>query len=412
MSQSNQVLWFDAVPLLVVAAAYLGAAARRRGARASSRPVRTWRSGVFLAVGLVAGVYGIVLAVEREVPSGGIWLTFGLGVLLGLAALLVLRAAGRPESSSVRPERESGIPDSAQSDALDGVAGALLERSEQIGGIDLACLVLIEEDTRMGRGVVGRVDGRDLDWVSDVRIDLENEPSGVATAAFEAAPFAVYDAAAAKIVSSRMAEATGAKSVAFIPVLLDERVIAVVVAGSVSKHRAFTWEELGELQRIAGEYALALDRARSTASLAEALERERFVARISARVRSELDIDELLRVAVEETGRALGANRCLIRLGPHGDIPTAQWQETWIGAGEGGQAPSGLEPRSETPPDHGYRECRDGAGASTTFAWRSRHAAESRLPRGPGRSDRDLRRIDRGARAPPQRQPGDGATRR
>ena len=65
-------------------------------------------------------------------------------------------------------------------------------------------------------------------------------------------------------------------------------------------------------------------------SLAEALERERFVARISARVRSELDIDELLRVAVEETGRALAVNRCLIRLGPHGDIPTAQWQESGL----------------------------------------------------------------------------------
>jgi PAS domain S-box-containing protein len=62
------------------------------------------------------------------------------------------------------------------------------------------------------------------------------------------------------------------------------------------------------------------------AGLAEALERERFVARISARVRSELDIDELLRVAVEETGRALAVDRCLIRLGPRGDIPTAQWQ--------------------------------------------------------------------------------------
>ncbi|MGZ8692447.1 MAG: GAF domain-containing protein, partial [Gaiellaceae bacterium] len=184
-----------------------------------------------------------------------------------------------------------------------------------------------EEDTRIGTGVVGRVNGRDLDWFSDVRIDLENEPSGVATAAFEAVPFAVYDAAASKIVSSRMVEATGAKSVAFIPLLLDERVIAVLVVGSVSQHRAFTTEELGVLQRLAGDGALALDRARSTADLAEALDRERFVARISARVRSELDIDELLRVAVEETGRALAVNRCLIRLGPRGDIPTAQWQE-------------------------------------------------------------------------------------
>jgi PAS domain S-box-containing protein len=328
VSQSNQALWFDAAPLLVVAALYLGAAAllaRRQGHR--SEPAIL---AAFLAVGLVAGIYGIVVAIERDVPAGGTWLTFGLAVLLGLPALLVLKSAARREGTSVGPERESMTPASSQSDDLEGVAGALLERSAQIGGIDLVCLLLIEEDTRMGMGVIGRADGRDLDWVSEVRIDLENEPSGVATAAFEAAPFAVYDAAASTIVSSRMVEATGAKSVAFIPVLLDERVIAVVVAGSVSKHRAFTSEELDELQRIAGEYALALDRARSIASLAEALDRERFVARISARVRSELDIDELLRVAVEETGRALAVNRCLIRLGPHGDIPTAQWQETGL----------------------------------------------------------------------------------
>jgi PAS domain S-box-containing protein len=328
VSRSEQALWFNAVPLLVVASAYLGAAALQ--ARRRRRLAEPGVLAVFVAVGLAAGVYGIVLVVEREVPPGGTWLTFGLGVLLGLAAVLVLMSAALPEGSAFGLEKESRTPSSSQSDDLEAVAGALLERSEQLGGIELACLLLIEEDARMGMGVVGRADGRELEWFPEVRIDLENEPSGVATAAFEAAPFAVYDTAASQIVSSRMVEATGAKSVAFIPVLIDERVIAVLVAGSVSKHRAFTSEELGELQRIAGERALALDRARSTASLEEALDRERFVARISARVRSELDIDELLRVAVEETGHALAANRCLIRLGPDGDIPTAQWQETGL----------------------------------------------------------------------------------
>jgi PAS domain S-box-containing protein len=185
VSQSSQALWFDAVPLLVVAAAYLGAAALL-----SRRERRLFEPGVlavFVAVGLAAGVYGIVLAVEREVPPGGTWLTFGLGVLLGVPALFVLRSAARPGGSAFGLEQESRTPAS--------------------------------------------------------------------------------------------------------------------------------------LQR---------DEAQSTASLAEALDRERFVARISARVRSELDIDELLRVAVEETGRALAVNRCLIRLGPHGDIPTAQWQEAGL----------------------------------------------------------------------------------
>jgi PAS domain S-box-containing protein len=170
-------LWFNAVPLLVLAAAYLVAAALlAQGFRARQPRTRLEPAvlAVFPAVGLAAAVYGIVLAVEREVPPGGIWLTLGLAVGVCLPALVALGTAGRSE----------GTP--------------------------------------------------------------------------------------------------------------------------------------------------ALDRARSTTSLAEALDRERFVARISARVRSELDIDELLRVAVEETGRALAVNRCLIRLGPRGDIPTAQWQESGL----------------------------------------------------------------------------------
>src|SRR6185437_12995967 len=111
-------------------------------------------------------------------------------------------------------------------------------------------------------------------------------------------------------------ETIGAKSLAFVPLIVEERVIAVLVAGAASERRAFTGDELNALQALARERATALDRARSTLDLAEALERERFVARISARVRSELNIDEVLRVAVEETGRELGVQRCFIRLGP------------------------------------------------------------------------------------------------
>ncbi|MDQ4081968.1 MAG: GAF domain-containing protein, partial [Actinomycetota bacterium] len=46
-----------------------------------------------------------------------------------------------------------------------------------------------------------------------------------------------------------------------------------------------------------------------------ALERERLVAEIARKVRSELDLDEVLQIAVSETGRALGVVRCFIRLG-------------------------------------------------------------------------------------------------
>jgi PAS domain S-box-containing protein len=216
-------------------------------------------------------------------------------------------------------------PAYAESADTGSVARGLLDEVESAVGVELACLVLVDTEGRTASGLVGRVRERELEWFPDVRIDLANEPSGVATAVFEAAPFAVYDAQASRVVSRRLVDATGAKSVAFVPLILHERVIGVLVVGMVTQPRAFEAEELGLLQRIAGEAVLAIDRSRSALALAEALERERFVARISARVRSELDTDELLRVATKETGTALGVDRCLVRLGGvEGDV-TAQW---------------------------------------------------------------------------------------
>jgi PAS domain S-box-containing protein len=255
-----------------------------------------------------------------------------IGVALGAAGMALVRrrtAVGRagPALSS-DPESTAGIA-AAFGGAADAatVGRELLERVEPLVSVELAGLFLVDEESRTASGVIARAERRELEWFPDVRIDLDNEPSGVATATFDAAPFAVYDAEASKIVSRRLVEATGAKSAAFIPLLADQRVIGVLVVGTSSQPRAFSTDELMLLQTVAGEAALALDRSRSTAALGDARARERFVARISARVRSELDVDELLRVAVRETGMALGVDRCFIRLGDSEDsIPiAAQW---------------------------------------------------------------------------------------
>ena len=320
MSEASQVLWFDAVPLLIVAAAYLGAAAfhPRRAADLAAQLV-------YPVLGLVLATYGLVLAATEEPPPGGVWLALAVAGLLAVPPLVALLQRSAPET------REAPSARPALGDGAAEVARALLTQAEELAGVELACLVLVEDETRIGRGLVGRVGGRELDWFGEVQIDLDNEPSGVGTAVFEAAPFAVYDAGASKIVSRRLVDATRARSIAFVPLVVDQRVIAVLVAGSVTEPRAFTDDDLGVLLRAAREHAVALDRARSTAGLAEALERERFVARISSRVRSELDIDDVLRVAVEETARALGVDRCFIRLGAGSDLPTAQWQAAGLG---------------------------------------------------------------------------------
>ena len=69
------------------------------------------------------------------------------------------------------------------------------------------------------------------------------------------------------------------------------------------------------MRRLANEAALALGRTRSAAALGEAFERERLVAAIGLKVRSELDLEAVLKVAVEETAKAVGVSRCFVRLG-------------------------------------------------------------------------------------------------
>jgi PAS domain S-box-containing protein len=325
------------VPLLLVAAVYLGGTARV--ARQRALAAQLW---VFPVVGVAGAAYGVLLAVDHDAPPGGVWPTLAVSALLALpAALLLTRSTATPRGPVADGDLESmaaiataftGTDDAA------AIARELLERVEPLVSVELACLFLVDEEAKVASGVIGRVRGRDLDWFPDVRMDLESEPSGVATATYEAAPFAVYDARASKVVSRRLVEATGAKSAAFIPLLANRRVIGVLAVGTTTQPRAFSTEELMLLQAVAGEAALALARTRSTAALDDALERERFVARISARVRSELDVDELLRVAVTETGVALGVDRCFIRLGDTEDaIPiAAQWHADGLAPLESG----------------------------------------------------------------------------
>ena len=108
--------------------------------------------------------------------------------------------------------------------------------------------------------------------------------------------------------------------------------LAVVALACVAKQRAFSADELRLLQSLANEAALALDRLRSSSALAKALERERLISRIAGRFRTQLDLDTVLSVAVEETARALGAQRAFVRIGePDEHMPiAAEWVESGL----------------------------------------------------------------------------------
>lgn len=203
----------------------------------------------------------------------------------------------------------------ARAGDVESVARVLLDEIAALIGVDFVGLALVDEAMSEARGLLARREGIDFDYWSGLRFDLRGEPSGVASAAFDAAPVTVYDTASSPLISQSVADAVGARSAAFVPLVSGERVIGVLAIATTHERRAFSAEELGPLRTLASEAAVALERARSASALQEALDRERLVSSIAGKVRSELDLEALLHVAVEELAHALGLSRCFVRLG-------------------------------------------------------------------------------------------------
>ena len=334
VTYEKQVLLFNALPLLLLAALYLAAAATlgpvlwRERRNVDELEVAT--ALFFLTFGMGAAILGVALVVEQRPLGGHLW---GAIVLVALAlvpplpllrrwgdrALLLTRGARLREIEARSSERDRGLQSVAEAssrlaharDELD-VAQVLAEALESLLRVEVSSVSLVTEDGREVHGLYARGGDGDLAWWPDVRLDVQNEVSGIAAAARDAAPLVVYDAHASRVVSRRLVEATGVQSVAFVPMISERRVLGVLAFGSRFEKRAFADEELALTHALAAEGALALERLRSASKLGEALERERLLARIARRVRSELDVVALMDAAVAETGKALGAERCAI----------------------------------------------------------------------------------------------------
>ena len=241
------------------------------------------------------------------------------------AALTSERRAREAEEETSKRDRQLGVVQRL-STALVGenepiaIAGLLVREVSGLFGVSVAAFAEVSEDgataTYLGAG-----DGeRELDWLVGTQIDLRSEPSGIATAAVDGSAFAVYDAETSPRLNRRLVERTSTRSAAFVPQVIDGRVAGVLVAGS-HEPRVFTFDELELMRALVAEAGLALDRVRSAAALAAALERERLSSRITSHLRAELDVEAVLDVAVTEVGRALGLSRCFVRL--HGPVTAA-----------------------------------------------------------------------------------------
>jgi PAS domain S-box-containing protein len=336
VSRETQAIVFNAVPLLVLAAAYLVVTAALVPAiwreRARTRRVELALTLTFPAIAVAAAVWGAVVVRDGRALGGHLWPSLGGSLVALVPAILVLLSLGETRLAATAPARARqaealGTRRNVQlqaasrlsiaftkTDDVEEMARILLDELAALFELDFVGLSLVGEDGHEARGVLARANGEDVAWWRDVCVDLDREPSGIASAYFEAAPVSVYDVSSSPKVSRRLAENVGAKSAAYVPLVTHERVLGVLSLATVVAPRAFTTEELGLMQVLASEAATALDRSRSAEALAQALEREQLVSSISRKLRSELDLDDVLEVLVFETAKAVSVDRCFVRI--------------------------------------------------------------------------------------------------
>ena len=324
VTTEQQAIWLNAVPLLALGVMYLaaGASALLRARRSGVRELELALALVFFCGGAAAVIFGVLVLREREPVGGSGWPGL-VAILLALVPALVLFARFRERTPLLTGPGLARVAGRLRDAGTIGEASReIVDRAASVARTEFAALMLIDERGDEAHGIVAIDRGVDVAWFPDVRLDLRNEPSGVASAYHDAAAFAVYDARASQRVSARLVEATGARSLAYVPLIADQRVIGVLVVAATTKQRTFPNDDLAELQALAAEAAPVLDRLRGVDD-----DRESVVAELAARIRNESDLDAVLEHAVAAVAGALRAERCFVRLGePDGAMTVkAQW---------------------------------------------------------------------------------------
>jgi PAS domain S-box-containing protein len=315
------------VPLLLLAAVY-GAVTvailpilwrQRRQAHALDWAVVL----VFPGIAFAAGVFGVLAIGEGRPVDGHTWLSF-VAILAALAPALLLLTRWRDRAlvvGGIGRTRDAEARVSIRDRELEAVADIsnalarartpvdavrpLVRKVTALLGVGFAGVVVVSDGGDDATGVYAELNGVAATWWDGVQVDLRNEPSGIASAVFDAAPVTVYDIGSSSRISPRLAAMVGAKSGAWVPMLAEERVIGVLVFASTDIKRTFAADELAVLQALASEAALALERLRSEAALSDALAREQMTAQVVRRIRAQLDPGAVLDVAREDLARAL-----------------------------------------------------------------------------------------------------------
>jgi GAF domain-containing protein len=331
VTAERQAIYLNAIPLLTLGAIYLAAGAflvpKVLRARRAVRELQLVLTLVFLCGGVAAVVFGLLILRDREPVGGSGWPAL-LAIALALVPALTFFAGFRDRAPLVTGSRRARLAEERvrlrNAATLEDAARELVDRATSLVRVEFGALLLVERDGKESRGVLARERGSDHDWFPSVRLDLEREPSGISSAYHDAAPLTVYDARASRRVNARLVERTGARSLAYVPLIDDQRVIAVLVVASIGRQRVFSNHDVTQLTTLAAEAAPIVNKLRAVPSS----ERAALVAGLATLVRESTDPDEALARAMKEIARSLPADRCFVRLGePGGSMSIkAQWQ--------------------------------------------------------------------------------------
>ena len=234
MSPEDKAVYFNAVPLFILAGAYLMVAAAlaptlwRERRRVSVTDVGL--AAIFPAIGIAAGIFAAEVLHDRSPIGGHVWPAFVATLVALVPALIFLRRWSEPAGvvMSGARAREAEELVGVRDRELESVARivnalarikepvdaarVLLDEVEGLIGTEFNALALVNQDEDEAVGLLARSGGEDVAWWSEARVHLHNEPSGIASAFFEAAPVSVYDCDSSPLVNPRLARTAGAKS--------------------------------------------------------------------------------------------------------------------------------------------------------------------------------------------------------
>lgn len=101
-----------------------------------------------------------------------------------------------------------------------------------------------------------------------------------------------------------------------VPIKLHGRVIGVIDLHEADEARVWTEHEIALTRSVADQIAQALESARLFEQTQARAHREQVISQITTRMRMVSSVQDILRVASQELGKALGVSRSVVRLRP------------------------------------------------------------------------------------------------